>query len=132
MMDALPILAQAVTAAHDVSIHEPTGVGYWFSFGLGVAVMAVGLYWMAGRLKESRDREDKLQENMLGLTRESLTTVTNLTKVVEAITPALSANSRETKTQLDGITSNLKEHISNHFELLAQLLRKREESRERN
>ena len=91
-------------------------------YGLGVLTLGFFVMYLREELKNARAREDKQREELLGVTRESLTSISQMTKIVESLTPLISGLSLAQKSELERTCTSLKEHISSSLEKLERNL----------
>ncbi len=93
-------------------------------FGLGVSVLLVWVFFLLRDIKEYRERERAHSKELLDLSKENIATMGSLTKVVEAIAPAIAASSQDNKHNLELAINQLREHIANQCSLLERALKK--------
>lgn len=124
-MDFIPIL---LTAVEPLSTSESTSfvpiVDMAVKFGLGVAVLFVWVFYLLKDIKDYKEKERAYAKELLDLSKENIATMGSLTKVVEAVAPAIAASSQENKHNLEIAINQLREHIANQCTLLERALKK--------
>jgi len=93
-------------------------------FGLGVAVLLFWVFYLLKDIKDYKEKERLHAKELLELSKENIATMGSLTKVVEAIAPAIAASSQENKHNLELTINQLREHIANQCSLLERALKK--------
>lgn len=105
--------------------------GFLREFGLGTLVVLAGGYavWrlfhaMHADLKEAREENRRLQAQILELSKSAILTISDLTKITEEFSPAVSALGTAQKEHLTHCAESLKEHLNHKLELLQKILEK--------
>lgn len=93
-------------------------------FGLGVAVLLFWVFYLLKDIKDYKEKERLHAKELLDLSKENIATMGSLTKVVEAVAPAIAASSQENKHNLELAINQLREHIANQCSLLERALKK--------
>lgn len=93
-------------------------------FGLGVAVLLFWVFYLLKDIKDYKEKERLHAKELLDLSKENIATMGSLTKVVEAIAPAIAASSQENKHNLELAINQLREHIANQCTLIERALKK--------
>lgn len=103
--------------------------GFLREFGLGTLVILAGGYgvWFLFRtmhddLKEAHEENKRLQAQILELSKSAILTISDLTKITEEFSPAVSALGTAQKEHLAQCTDILKEHLNHKLALLQQIL----------
>jgi hypothetical protein len=81
-------------------------------YGLGILTLGYFIFYLQGELKEARIREKEAEKNILELTRESLQSINNLSKVVEQLSPAIGSLSGTHRQIVEDATKELTGHIN--------------------
>lgn len=93
-------------------------------FGLGVAVLLFWVFYLLRDIKDYKEKERLHAKELLDLSKENIATMGSLTKVVEAVAPAIAASSQDNKHNLELAINQLREHIANQCSLLERALKK--------
>lgn len=88
------------------------------TFGLGIAVLLFWLYFLLKEIADYKLKERKYVEDLLYITRDNIETMSSITNIIQAIAPAISNSSVETRKQVDVAIVSLKDHITNQTEIL--------------
>lgn len=99
-------------------------VDWGVKFGLGVSVLFVWVFYLLKDIKDYKERERIHSKELLDLSKENIATMGSLTKVVEAIAPAIAASTQDNKHNLELAINQLREHIANQCNLLERALKK--------
>jgi predicted nucleic acid-binding Zn-ribbon protein len=94
------------------------GYGVWHLVGM----MREDLRQAHEDLKESREENKRLQAQILELSKSAILTISDLTKITEEFSPAVSALGTAQKEHLTHCAESLKEHLSHKLELLQKIL----------
>ena len=87
-------------------------------YGLGVLTLGFFVLYLRDELRQARAREIEQKRELMEITRESLTSIGQMTKMVENLTPLISGLSLAQKSELERTCASLKEHISASMEKL--------------
>ena len=101
----------------------------WFEFlkayGLGVATLGISVWWLVAQLKAAKEREVELVNAVIELTRESLSSMAGVSKVIDALTPTIGQVSAKQQADLSGAVVELKSHITDTTEKVLTRLQNR-------
>lgn len=90
-------------------------------FGLtALLVAAVGLVsWTL--IRDLRKDNKELQQSLITLTKESLASVSDLSKLVEGLSPAIGALGNAQRDHLQAAIREIKDHLDRKIEILERL-----------
>jgi hypothetical protein len=94
-------------------------------YGLGVLTLGLFIWHLRAELNAARARESKSEEALLALTRETLASIANLSKVVENLSPAIATLSATHREQIQTATNELKLHIASMCDQLKAIINDR-------
>ena len=120
------ILLQAATHAHDdigglEAIHPL--LPYFSSFGLGVVVMAIFLWYVARNYKYERSNAKELTNNFIKMAQDTLLALNNLSHIIDAIGPNIQGVTDNSRLEIIHELKNMKEHLDNQYHGLDKSLK---------
>lgn len=109
----------------DVAAQNPnTLIEVAQTFGVGVAALCGWIYYLLKEIKDYKEKERIYSKELLDLSKENILTMRSLTQVVEAIAPAITASSNESKKDIEASVNRIKEHINNQCAFIERAIKK--------
>jgi hypothetical protein len=92
---------------------------YFASFGLGVAVMSIWIFYLVGQNKELRKDAKQLTDTLLSSGNETVKALTNATNVIEAIGETTRGEGQNTRNVVEAEAKHIRSHTSTVVKLAA-------------
>jgi hypothetical protein len=91
-------------------------------FGLAVALVGVGGWWLTSHISDLRSDNKLMQEALFTLTRSSIESIKDLSKIIDELSPSIGALGQANKDNLQVAVRELQTHVDHKMERLKQIM----------